>query len=64
MISNRPDLIVITAENKGETELAVLLDNSQACEWVPKSQMEDWPDEGEYGEVVIKEWMAIEKEFI
>jgi len=26
--------------------------------WIPKSQLEDWPDKGENGEVLITEWIA------
>jgi len=32
--------------------------------WLPKSQLEDWPDVGESGEILMTEWMAIKKGLI
>lgn len=31
---------------------------------LPKSQLEDWPDVGERGEVIVQEWLAIKKGLI
>ena len=47
-----------------ETDDAILVDLEGGKYWLPKSQLEDWPDKGEKGEVEISEWMAIEKGLI
>ena len=65
MIENLPGYIELEATNNFETPDAVLLDfGGPTAQWIPKSQMEDWPDEGEFGEVLVKEWMAEEKGLI
>jgi hypothetical protein len=38
--------------------LAVQIDIGAALKWIPKSQMEDWPDIGFNGSVFIKEWIG------
>jgi hypothetical protein len=30
-------------------------------EWLPKSQLDDWPDEGDTGLIRMKTWLAEEK---
>jgi len=58
-ISNEPDLIDLEGKHLHSTDLAVLFDfGLDDLKWVPKSVMEDWPDEGEFGDVLIKEWWA------
>lgn len=48
-----------------ETELAVLIDcGLKDPLWFPKSHLEDWPDVGESGEILMTEWIAKEKEVI
>jgi len=47
-----------------ETRTAALLDNGDKKEWFPKAVLEDWPDLDETGEAIIKEWWAINKDFI
>jgi hypothetical protein len=49
---------------KAETDLAISVDFGDKEEWIPKSQCEDWPDVGEDGIIVMKEWLAYEKELI
>lgn len=45
-----------------ETDLAVLIDcGEDEPAWFPKSQLEEWPDRGENGEVLMSEWIATEK---
>lgn len=64
-ISNLPiDIIEIDCEVKAETMDAVLLHDSVKTEWFPKSQLEDWPDVGQTGTVLMKEWIALKKGFI
>jgi len=64
MISNDKSLIELAGTSLGETDKAVRIDFGDKTLWVPKSQMEDWPDVGETGEVLIKEWIAIQEELI
>ncbi len=48
-----------------ETELAIRADcGLDTPVWLPKSQLEDWPDIGDTGEILIPEWLAEEKELI
>ena len=51
----------IDLEWKAETEEAVLLNDGYKDFWIPKSVMEDWPDEGKTDTVLVQEWFA-EKE--
>jgi hypothetical protein len=46
---------------KVETEMAILVEFAEGEVWLPKSQLEDWPDLGEEGDVVMPEWLAIDK---
>jgi hypothetical protein len=54
----------IEVETIRETELAVLFTDGDHEFWVPKSQMEEWPDVGQMGEAFIAEWFAEEKGLI
>jgi len=47
-----------------ETDSAVLFEHESGRKWVPKSQLEDWPEIGDPGEIIITEWWATEKEWI
>ena len=47
-----------------ETDEAILIRIEDEETWLPKSQCEDWPDEGEAGVVIMKEWIAIEKDLV
>jgi len=58
---NRKRYIEIEVLVKVINPLAVMFDDGT---WVPKSCMEDWPDEGEYGVVIIAENFAIDKGLI
>ena len=57
--------VEIEATVLAETDMAVYadcgLDNSV---WLPKSQLEDWPDVNDTGEILMPEWLAIEKDLI
>lgn len=65
--SNRTDLVEIFVDE-------VLLDNSDKGAvwfraddkkfWIPRSNMEDWPDEGKSGTVQVKRWFAEQEELI
>jgi len=47
-----------------ETELALLVRIDGKDIWLPKSQLDDWPDVGDEGGLLIKTWLAEEKELI
>jgi len=62
---NDKSLISVEATTLRETDQAVLFDFGLPEEvWIPKSQLEEWPDEDDFGEVWIKEWIAKEKGII
>ncbi len=65
MIENYPNIIVLEGTVIHSTDSAVLFDFGHTEEvWIPKSQMEDWPDDGFTGEVMVYEWIAHEKGLI
>ena len=47
-----------------ETDLAILVKMDGNDIWLPKSQLDDWPDVGDSGTIIIKTWLAEEKELI
>lgn len=47
-----------------ETELAVLARVGDQQEWFPKSQLEDWPDVGDSGLMMARQWILEEKGFV
>ena len=54
--------VTVEGINVFETPEAVCGDfGTDESIWIPKSQMEDWPDLGDFGEWIIQEWIAIEK---
>lgn len=58
------EYVEIDATNMGQSQsgLAILFDiGSQQQVWIPKSVMEDWPDEGKTDTILVKRWFA-EKE--
>ena len=44
-----------------ETDLAILADCGDGEVWLPKSQLEEWPDVDCDGEIVMTEWIAEQK---
>ena len=58
------EFIEIDAKVICETEAAILIDDGDTREWIPKSQLEDWPEVEKTGTVLIAEWIAAEKGFI
>ena len=62
-ISNRKDLEEFVGEALQETDMAVRLDIEGTIEWCPKSVLEDWPDVGSVGDILMPRWLAEEKEF-
>jgi len=62
--SNDKKWVELTGTTEKETDRAVLIDFGDSEEWILKSQMEDWPDFGETGKVLIKEWLTEEKGLI
>lgn len=64
-ISNEPELIELEGKVLHSTDMAVYIDFGRDMPvWVPKSVMEDWPDEGKFGEVLIEEWFAADRDLI
>ena len=64
-ISNMPDYIEVFGMCLHETAEAVMFDfGIDKNVWIPKSLMEDWPDSGDTGSVLMKEWIALEKGLI
>ena len=55
------EYIEIDVETMGQTLMAVFFSDGDKGFWIPKSQMEDWPDEGETGTALVQRWFA-EKE--
>lgn len=59
------DLIEITGTALHQTRDAVMFDFGHTTNiWLPKSVMEDWPDIGDTGEVLMPEWLALDKGLI
>lgn len=56
----KPELIDITAQVRAETPKAFLLFDGTKTEWVPKSQVEQNPD----NTFTMPEWLARDKGFI
>jgi hypothetical protein len=47
-----------------ETNEAILIKIDKENIWLPKSQLDDYPEVGESGIILIKTWLAEEKELI
>ena len=58
------DILEIYGDVKFETDEAVLFNDGTHQVWLPKSQLEDWPNVGQSGEIMIPEWLAFEKGLI
>lgn len=55
------NVVELDVETLRETEQAVLFTDGDEQFWIPKSQMEEWPEEGDSGVAIVAEWFA-EKE--
>lgn len=53
-----------TGESLDEGAVLLQIDGALKPIWFPKSQLEDWPDRKEYGDIIMPEWLAKEKEVI
>lgn len=62
--SNARDIIEIACFTLYQTEAAVRIDAGDKEVWLPISQLEDWPDVGCDGVVLLPEWLAKKKELI
>jgi hypothetical protein len=56
--TNDKSLIELFGKTISESKMAVQIDFGDRVLWVPISQMEDWPEVGFNGSVLIKEWIA------
>ena len=62
MIENLEGFVELEGTALSDTDLAVAFDfGVDRIIWLPKSMMEDWPDIGENGTVLVQEWIAEEK---
>jgi hypothetical protein len=55
-------MIEIEAEVIAETDMAILINDGMGEIWLPKSQLDDWPEVYSTGEIVMPEWLAKEKD--
>jgi hypothetical protein len=51
----------IYVEVKAETDKAILVDYEGKEYWLPKSQLEDWPDVEDGGDIEVPLWLLEEK---
>lgn len=58
------NMIEISATVIHETDMAIFIDDGDNEVWLPKSQLEDYPDVDETGIVTLPEWLAKDKELI
>ena len=58
------EFVELIGTTKAETNLALLIEFAEGEVWLPKSQLEDWPDKDEYGLVILPEWLAKDKGLI
>lgn len=60
------DYVEISVEIKAETEKAYKVVSGEVMAWIPKSMLEDDPEDIGNGLhlIIIKEWLAQEKELI
>ena len=64
-MGNRDEWVEIDVDEVvKETDEAILIRIEDEEMWIPTSQCEDWPDEGEAGIVTMMEWIAIEKDLV
>ena len=61
-MSKDEEFIDIIGTVKAETETAILVEFAGTQAWLLKSQLEDWPDVGKEGDIVMPEWLAIARE--
>ena len=63
--SNEKHLVEIACLTIQETNLAVLIDAGlEDPVWLPKSQLEDWPDKNQDGTILLSERYAKKKGLI
>ena len=63
-MNSDPEYVEIIGTTLRETDDAVLIEFADGEVWLPKSQLEGWPDVGEEGDVVMPYWLAMDKELI
>lgn len=62
--SNDKSFIELFGKTISQSEKAVCIDFGDNIHWIPISQMEDYPDVGYSGSVLVKEWIAKDKGLI
>ena len=56
------DLVSVEGEVQHETDQAILVDfGLEDKVWLPKSQLEDWPDVLDFGDIMLPQWLAEDK---
>jgi hypothetical protein len=63
-ISNNQDLVELCLCVVFETELSIKVSDGKRSCYLAKSLLEDWPDVGHTGDVLIPEWLALQKGLI
>ena len=57
-------MVEIEVKVMATTETAILINDVAEEVWLPKSQLEDWPNVGKTGKIVMPEWLAKDKELL
>ena len=59
------DYAEIDGEHIAQTDLALLLNDGEKEDWIPKSLMKEWPEEkGDVGTAMVQEWFAIQEGWV
>lgn len=60
------NFVELDLQKEAETEKAILFSDGTNKAWIPKSQLEDDPEnlQGDLVRIVIPEWLAINKDFV
>ena len=58
------EYVEIDVEVIRETDMAVLFFDGTKEFWIPKSAMDDWPEDGDSGTALVAEWFALKEGLI
>lgn len=60
------NFVELDLQKEAETEKAILFSDGVSKAWIPKSQLEDEPENLQAGlvRIVIPEWLAVNKGFV
>ena len=57
-------MVEVSGTVKHETDAAIFVDFGDEEVWLPKSQLEEWPELDETGDVIMPYWLALDKDLI